>query len=115
MCGRRRDEGMTKTAITGAATDSATIRKIADEAFTALNRGGGQVLLFSHGRCRAAFVCCVGSAWVRDRAIDLSRLEVFGGRHRRRQCNARRAAARTAPRYRLARGRMAGHAGKFRY
>ena len=38
---------MTKTAITGAATDSATIRKIADEAFTALNRGGGQVLPFS--------------------------------------------------------------------
>ena len=38
---------MTKIAITGAATDSATIRKIADEAFTALNRGGGQVLPFS--------------------------------------------------------------------
>ena len=29
------------------ATDSATIRKIADEAFTALNRGAGQVLPFS--------------------------------------------------------------------
>ena len=28
-------------------TDSATIRKIADEAFTALNRGAGQVLPFS--------------------------------------------------------------------
>src|SRR5215468_5443706 len=38
---------MTKTAITGAATDSATIRKIADEAFNALNRGGGHVLPFS--------------------------------------------------------------------
>ena len=36
---------MTKTAITGAATDSATIRKIADEAFAAPNRGAGQVLL----------------------------------------------------------------------
>src|SRR5262245_65650342 len=38
---------MTKPAIPGAATDSATIRKIADEAFTVLNRGGGQVLPFS--------------------------------------------------------------------
>jgi 2-oxo-3-hexenedioate decarboxylase len=38
---------MTKNAITGAATDSATIRKIADEAFTALNRSGGHVLPFS--------------------------------------------------------------------
>ena len=38
---------MTKTAITGAATDSATIRKIADEAFTALNSGGRHVLPFS--------------------------------------------------------------------
>ena len=38
---------MTKAAVTGAATDSATIHKIADEAFTALNSGGRQVLPFS--------------------------------------------------------------------
>jgi 2-oxo-3-hexenedioate decarboxylase len=33
--------------MTGAVADSATIRKIADEAFAALNRGGGYVPLFS--------------------------------------------------------------------
>lgn len=38
---------MTKAAVRGAVTDSATIRKIADEAFTALNSGGRQVLPFS--------------------------------------------------------------------
>jgi 2-oxo-3-hexenedioate decarboxylase len=38
---------MTKAAITDAAADSATIHKIADEAFAALNRGGGQVPPFS--------------------------------------------------------------------
>ena len=38
---------MTKAAIAAAATDEATIRKIADEAFTALNSGGRHVLPFS--------------------------------------------------------------------
>jgi len=38
---------MTKSAITGAAINGATIRKIADEAFAALNCGGGHVLPFS--------------------------------------------------------------------
>jgi hypothetical protein len=33
---------MTKTAITGAATDSAIIRNIADEAFAALSHSGGR-------------------------------------------------------------------------
>ena len=47
MCGRRRQQGMTKAAIAGAATDEATIRKIAEEAFTALNSGGRHVLPFS--------------------------------------------------------------------
>jgi hypothetical protein len=180
---------MTKAAIAGAATDGATIREIAEEAFAALNTGGRHVLPFStrypafsvneayrvaalannmrvargykplgrkigftnrrmwdeygvrapnwgyiydrtmhdlalplslapytepkiepenhvrlcrrafrqHGRRRTAFVYCVGSAWFRDRAIDLSGLEVFGGRHRGRQCNARSAAGRAAP------------------
>lgn len=41
------EAGMTKTAITGAAINGATIRKIADEAFAALNCGGGHVLPFS--------------------------------------------------------------------
>jgi hypothetical protein len=41
------EAGMTKTAITGAAINGATIRKIVDEAFAALNRGGGHVLPFS--------------------------------------------------------------------
>src|SRR6476620_1879351 len=38
---------MTIAAIAGAATDGATIRKIADEAFTTLNSGGRHVLPFS--------------------------------------------------------------------
>ena len=38
---------MTKAAIAGAATNEATIRKIADEVFTALNGGGRHVLPFS--------------------------------------------------------------------
>jgi 2-oxo-3-hexenedioate decarboxylase len=38
---------MTKAAIAGAATDDETIRKIADEAFIALNTGGQHVLSFS--------------------------------------------------------------------
>ena len=38
---------MTENAMTGTAADSATIRKIADEAFIALDRGGGGVPPFS--------------------------------------------------------------------
>ena len=38
---------MTEAAIAGAATKDATIREIADEAFTALNSGGRHVLPFS--------------------------------------------------------------------
>src|ERR1700750_1326054 len=58
-----------------------------------------QNLLIAHTMLSAACVCWVGSAWGRDRTIDFSRLEIFGGRHRRRQCYAWRAAARTAARY----------------
>jgi 2-oxo-3-hexenedioate decarboxylase len=41
----------------------------------------------------------VGSAWFRGRAIDLSGLEVFSGRHRRRQC--KHAALLVGPRHEI--------------
>ncbi len=49
----------------------------------------------------------LGRARLRDRAVDLSGMEIFRGRHHCRQRRARRAIDRTAPSVRAARGGMA--------
>ena len=47
LCIGQSEQDMTKAAIADAATEGATIRKIADEAFAAFNSGGRHVLPFS--------------------------------------------------------------------